>query len=65
MKTRERGAEMGTKVVLSGSDSGEVEEVACSEGTQFAIKNLFYNVPARRNFLKSDQVALSPAVTRT
>ena len=58
MKTRERGAEMGTKVVLSGSDSGEVEEVACSEGTQFAIKNLFYNVPARRNFLKSDQVEI-------
>ena len=42
MKTRERGAEMGSKVVLSGSDSGDLEEVACSEGTQFAVKNLFF-----------------------
>ena len=56
LKTREKGAQIGTKVVLSGSDEGEVEEVACQEGTQFAIKNLFFNVPARRNFLKSDQV---------
>lgn len=58
LKTREAGTEMGTRVVLSGSDTGEVDEIACSEGTQFAIKNLFFNVPARRNFLKSDQVEL-------
>ncbi len=56
LKTREKGAQIGTKVVLSGSDEGEVDDVACQEGTQFAIKNLFFNVPARRNFLKSDQV---------
>ena len=58
LKTRESLAEMGTRVVLNGSDKGEIEEVACPEGTQFAVKNLFFNVPARRNFLKSDQVEI-------
>ena len=58
LKTRESGIEMGTRVVINGSDSGETEEVACPEGTQFAVKNLFFNVPARRNFLKSDQVEI-------
>ena len=58
LKTRESGAVMGTRVVLNGSDTGETEEVACPEGTQFAIKNLFFNVPARRSFLKSDQVEI-------
>jgi len=58
LKTRESLAEMGTRVVLNGSHIGETEEVACPEGTQFAVKNLFFNVPARRNFLKSDQVEI-------
>lgn len=58
LKTRETGAEMGTRVVLNGSDAGDAEQVACPEGTQFAVKNLFFNVPARRNFLKSDQVEI-------
>ena len=58
LKTRESGVEMGTRVVLNGSDTGVSEASACPEGTQFAIKNLFFNVPARRNFLKSDQVEM-------
>ena len=58
LKTREPGVETGTRVVLNGSDSGETLEVACPEGTQFSVKNLFFNVPARRNFLKSDQVEI-------
>ena len=58
LKTRELGAETGTRVVLNGNDTGEAQEVACPEGTQFAVKNLFFNVPARRNFLKSDQVEI-------
>ena len=58
LKTRESLAEMGTRVVINGSDKGEIEEVACPEGTQFAVKNLFFNVPARRNFLKSDQIEI-------
>jgi DNA mismatch repair protein MutL len=58
LKTREQGAEMGVKIVVSGADKSETESVACAEGTSFSVKNLFYNVPARRNFLKSDRVEL-------
>jgi len=58
LKTREQGAEMGVKIVVSGADKGATETVACAEGTSFSVKNLFYNVPARRNFLKSDRVEL-------
>lgn len=58
LKTRESGAEMGTRVVINGSDTVETEKVACPKGAQFAVKNLFFNVPARRNFLKSDQVEI-------
>lgn len=58
LKTRESGAEMGTRVIINGSDTVETEKVACPKGAQFAVKNLFFNVPARRNFLKSDQVEI-------
>ena len=58
LKTREQGAEMGVKLVVNGADKSEIESVACAEGTSFSVKNLFYNVPARRNFLKSDRVEL-------
>jgi len=58
LKTCEEGAEMGVKVQISGEEFKENEPIACSVGTSFAVKNLFFNVPARRNFLKSDQVEL-------
>lgn len=58
LRTKRTEDEMGVKLTLAGSDSGEEEAVACTDGTSFSIKNLFFNVPARRNFLKSDQVEL-------
>ena len=58
LKTREQGAEMGVKIFVSGANKGATETVACAEGTSFSVKNLFYNVPVRRNFLKSDRVEL-------
>ncbi|PCJ80159.1 MAG: DNA mismatch repair protein MutL [Bacteroidetes bacterium] len=58
LKTREQGSEMGVKVQISGEDFKENEHIAHSVGSSFAVKNLFYNVPARRKFLKSDQVEL-------
>lgn len=58
LRTKRSEDEMGVKISLAGSDTGEEEAVACSDGTSFSIKNLFFNVPARRNFLKSDQVEL-------
>lgn len=58
LRTKRAEDEMGVKLVLAGSDTGDEEGVACADGTSFSIKNLFFNVPARRNFLKSDSVEL-------
>lgn len=58
MKTKRREDELGTLIKIEGSKVTEQSPVACLNGTQFAIKNLFYNVPARRNFLKSIPVEL-------
>lgn len=58
MKTRPRGAELGTRLCVEGSEVKEQEPVVAPEGTSIAVKNLFYNVPARRNFLKSNPVEM-------
>jgi len=58
MKTKRKEDELGTLVKIEGSKVTEQSPVACHNGTQFSIKNLFYNVPARRNFLKSIPVEL-------
>jgi DNA mismatch repair protein MutL len=54
MKTRLAGEELGTLLVVEGSDVKRQEAVACEKGTSISVKNLFYNIPARRNFLKSN-----------
>ena len=56
LKTKMEEAEQGTRVLLSGGRIESKESCSFNKGTQFAIKNLFYNVPARRYFLKSDNV---------
>jgi len=53
LKTRLHDDDTGTELVISGSKVESQEMVACSAGSHFTIKNLFYNVPARRKFLKS------------
>ncbi len=58
MKTRLEGAELGTCIVVEGSDVKRQEPTACEKGTSISVKNLFYNIPARRNFLKSNPVEL-------
>jgi len=55
LKTRERGAESGTIVVMRGGVLKKVEEVGCREGTLVEVSNLFYNTPARRAFLASTE----------
>lgn len=54
LRTRVRGTELGTHLVLSGSKLDTIEPDACNEGSNFSVKNLFFNVPARRKFLKSN-----------
>lgn len=56
LKSRKTSEDIGTCIIIEGSKVKSQEPVACAQGTSFVIKNLFYNVPARRNFLKSDQV---------
>lgn len=54
LRTRKHSAELGTEIVISGSLVESQETVQCSSGTSISIKNLFYNIPARRKFLKSN-----------
>jgi DNA mismatch repair protein MutL len=58
LRTRQTGEEIGTLVIIDGSEIKKSEPVATAEGTSIAVKNLFFNVPARRNFLKSNSVEL-------
>jgi DNA mismatch repair protein MutL len=58
LKTRTVEEELGTLIVVEGSDVKKQEPVACEKGTSISVKNLFYNIPARRNFLKSNPVEL-------
>jgi len=62
MKTRAHDAELGTLICIEGSEVKKQELVACAAGTSIAIKNLFFNVPARRNFLKSNPVEMKHIV---
>lgn len=56
LKTRLRLEELGVQVNMSGSTQEDKQPCQCPEGTSIAVKNLYFNVPARRNFLKSDPV---------
>lgn len=58
VRTRQAGDEMGTLIEISGSKVERQECIQCAAGTQFVVKNLFFNVPVRRKFLKSDETEL-------
>ena len=58
LKTKPHGAEAGTKLLIEGSAVVLQEPAAVPGGTSIAVKNLFYNVPARRNFLKTNAVEM-------
>jgi DNA mismatch repair protein MutL len=58
LRTRETGHELGTFIYISGSEIIKQEPVSCDNGTNFQVKNLFFNVPARRKFLKSNPAEL-------
>jgi len=58
MKTRLAEKELGTLLAIEGSDVKKQEQAATTKGTSISVKNLFYNIPARRNFLKSTPVEM-------
>ena len=58
LRTRRTADEVGVEVEFSASQHLATRETSCPQGSSFAVRNLFYNVPARRKFLKSDNVEL-------
>lgn len=58
LKTKRKDDKFGTQLIINGSKVENQEPCICSNGSNFMIKNLFFNVPARRKFLKSDNVEL-------
>jgi DNA mismatch repair protein MutL len=58
MRTRRHAEELGTRLVIEGSAVKSQEPCQCSRGTTLSVKNLFFNVPARRNFLRSNTVEM-------
>ena len=54
MKTKTDDSEVGTLIQVDGNEVKEVSKTNIERGTSIAVKNLFYNTPGRRNFLKSD-----------
>ncbi len=59
LKTRMHDEELGTCVEIEGCTIKSQQPCSCAPGTSFSVKNLFFNVPARRNFLKKDSIELS------
>ncbi|KAA6304109.1 DNA mismatch repair protein MutL, partial [termite gut metagenome] len=63
LKTRMETDELGTRIVIAGSKLEVQETVSCPKGSSFSIKNLFYNIPARRRFLKPNSTELNNILT--
>jgi DNA mismatch repair protein MutL len=58
LKTKRADDELGTSIKIDGSVLKSQESIQAPQGTSIAVKNLFYNIPARRNFLKSNPVEI-------
>ncbi|MGL5938112.1 MAG: DNA mismatch repair endonuclease MutL [Phocaeicola sp.] len=63
LRTRTAEEELGSSITIAGSKIENQEAISCAKGSNFAVKNLFFNVPARRKFLKSNQTELSNILT--
>lgn len=59
LRTMRHGEQVGTRLLINGSKVESQEPEACQPGSNMMVKNLFFNVPARRKFLKKDSVELS------
>ena len=63
LRTRQHGEELGTFIHILGSAIQKQEADQCAEGTNFSVKNIFFNIPARRKFLKSNSSELKYIIT--
>ena len=63
LRTRAADKDLGVSIVIEGSRVVDQQPVNCPIGANFAVKNLFFNIPARRKFLKSNQTELSNILT--
>ncbi|MBQ8264485.1 MAG: DNA mismatch repair endonuclease MutL [Oscillospiraceae bacterium] len=62
LRTRRRGDSEGTRVLLAAGDIEDMGPIGCPEGTTMAVKDLFYNTPARLKFMKSDRAESSACI---
>lgn len=63
LRTRTADSEIGTQLLVAGSRVEDQQPVSCPVGSNFKVENLFYNVPARRKFLKSNSTELNNIIT--
>jgi DNA mismatch repair protein MutL len=63
LRTRKAEDDSGTLIILKGSKVETQEPCSCSTGSSFSVKNLFFNIPARRKFLKSDNTEMRHIIT--
>ncbi len=63
LKTRKEESDTGTLIIINGSKVETQEPCSCPRGSSFSVKNLFFNIPARRKFLKSDNTETRHIVT--
>lgn len=59
LKTRLEQEELGTRLLIAGSKVESQEAISCPRGCNFSVRNLFFNIPARRKFLKANSTELS------
>lgn len=63
LRTKQADEEMGSLLAISASKVEQQEVIACANGSNFAVKNIFFNVPARRKFLKSNETEKRNIIT--
>ena len=63
LRTRTADSETGTSIIIKASEIEQQEPCVCPVGSSFTVRNLFYNVPARRKFLKSNQTEFGHILT--
>ena len=62
LRTRQEGDEVGTSTLISGGEFRSQTPVSCAKGSQFLVRNIFYNVPSRRKFIDGDNSRLGSQI---